>query len=74
MCSATISSQLWPEAATGGENPRKLWIRKYKNRKGKNSPTATDHSYNLLGNHTHRIAEALNLAGGGRERRKGEGK
>lgn len=31
-------------------------------------------SYDLLGNHTHRIAEAMNLAGDGGERGKGEGK
>lgn len=33
-----------------------------KQRKAKDAPTAKDHSYNLLGNHTHRIAEAVNLA------------
>lgn len=43
-----------------------------KREKAKNPPNRKDHTYNLRGNHTHRIAEAVNLAPGAGGRGKGK--
>ena len=45
------------------KSPRQLGIRKSENR-GDTAPAAKDHRGNRLGNHTHRIAEAVNLVWG----------
>lgn len=71
---STILSKFNPTLQREEKNPENFASVNVKTEKEKLLSPAKDHSYNLRDNHTHRIAEAVNLAGGGGERGRGRGR